>query len=270
MSEFFNEHTYYVFDNLLDKHTCSKMTEQIKKTPDKYIYNTRPQFIDNIAQYNTQFLEKQGYTKKYDAIYGEDIKTNCPLVHEFYTNPDIIKKLEGVVGCKLHPVPPHKTSDMAIQIYRAKGDSANWHFDRSIFNGARCFTFLVTIHNTSDQELLIWNEKYGNAKIKWEVGKAAIIEKFVTYHSVTPLNYGDRILLTLTYTEKPYTPTIMRPFEYVSNKVKNFSYLHFDCFTLVDWLIILLVFILILYLLRTAYYRRRTTSFKRSLFKYKI
>lgn len=75
------------------------------------------------------------------------------------------------------------------------------------------------------------NKKYGVEKIPWSIGKAVLIEKFKTYHSVTPLNNGERILITLSYAEKPYVPSMLRPIEYMSNKAKNYGYIGIDAFT---------------------------------------
>jgi hypothetical protein len=168
----------------------------------------------------------------------------------YYKDPDVIRELSRVAGCPLYTVPSKKTVDQAVQIYNTPGDSANWHHDRSIFNGGRTFTFLTVVHNTSNQELTVWTKKYGIEKLRWSVGKSVLIEKFVTYHSVTPLEYGSRILLTLTYTEKPYSPTILHPVEYTLNKMKNYSYLGMGAFTAIDYIIVvstLTIFVVLIY-----------------------
>jgi len=242
---FFMDHTYFKWDKLLDDDICERMSQQVKKTYEQgTYYNETPSIYDSLVQKNTAHIEKQGYTRKYKAIYGEYVKLKTPLIYDYYTNEDIINMLSAVAGCKLYPVPAYKTVDQAVQIYNTPGDGTNWHHDRSIFNGGRAFTFLTVIHNTSDQKLTVWTEKYGIEKIEWSVGKAVLIEKFKTYHSVTPLTYGERFLLTLTYSEKPYSPSILRPVEYVLNKTKNYGYLGFDAFTLVDWILIVMTIIL--------------------------
>lgn len=246
-SEFFNEHTYYKWQQLVDNETCANMAEQVRKAySTKLYYEERPGSFDFLAQRNTNHIEKQGYSRKYRAIYGENVKNMTPLIYEYYTNPQLIELLSNVVNCPLYTVPAYKTVDQAIQIYNQKGDGTNWHHDRCIFNGGRVFTFLTVIHNTSDQELTVWTEANGIEKLKWSVGMAVIIEKFKTFHSVTPLTFGERYLVTLTYCEKPYSPSILRPVEYIANKSKNFSYLGFDAFTLADWVIIITVIILII------------------------
>lgn len=141
--------------------------------------------------------------------------------------------------------------DQAVQYYRTPGDGTNWHHDRSIFNGGRAFTFLTVIHNTSDQELKVWTQKYGIETLPWKVGKAVIIEKFKTVHAVSTLHQGERILLTLTYVEKPYYPTILHPIEYFNNKAKNCGYIGMDAFTPIDYII---MFIMILIIITIIYY----------------
>lgn len=248
---FFMDHTYYKWDKLLDDKTCAEMSNQVRQAyNDGLYYNENPTIYDSLVQKNTRHIEKQGYTRKYKAIYGEYVKEKTPLIYDYYMNPDLIRLLSSVAGCQLHPVPAYKTVDQAIQIYNTPGDGTNWHHDRSIFNGGRAFTFLTVIYNTSDQKLTVWTEKYGTEQIEWSVGKAVFIEKFKTYHSVTPLGYGERFLLTLTYSEKPYSPSIFRPIEYMMNKTKNYGYLGFDAFTVLDWVIIIvafIVFVLIVY-----------------------
>lgn len=254
-SEFFNEHTYYMWPQLLDNESCARMTEQVQiaYNSNSY-YDTKPSVVDSIAQNNTKHIQTQGYTKKYRAIYGEKVKELTPSIYEYYTNPQLIGLLSSVTKCPLYPVPAYKTVDQAIQIYNQKGDGTNWHHDRSIFNGGRVFTFLTVIHNTSDQMLTIWTEKYNVESLKWSVGMAVLIEKFKTYHSVTPLNIGDRILVTLTYAEKPYTPSILRPVVYLSNKSKNYGYLGFDCFTITDWVIMILVMSIVIAIIGAIFY----------------
>jgi hypothetical protein len=261
--EFFNEHTYYMWDTFLDEKTCKLMSEQVFEAYKKGIYyDENPSVFDNLVQNNTKHIEKQGYTRKYKAIYGEDVKYLTPLIYDYYMNENVIKVLSDVCGCTLYPVPAYKTVDQAVQIYNTPGDGTNWHHDRSIFNGGRAFTFLTVIHNTSDQQLTVWTEKYGIEKIPWSVGKAVFIEKFKTYHSVTPLGYGQRILLTLTYCEKPYTPSIFRPIEYALNKSKNFGYIGFNSFTILDWSIVLLIILLIILCLYFLYKRSVKSSKK--------
>ena len=204
-------------------------------------YRENPTVIDSLVQKNTQHIGKQGYTRKYYAIYGDDVK-NLTLVYDYYTNPEVLRELSRVAGCQLYTVPSHKTVDLAVQIYKNQGDGTNWHHDRSIYNGGRCFTFLTVIHNTSDQKLTVWTDKYDKEVLPWTVGKAVLIEKFKTFHSVTPLQYGERILLTLTYSEKPYAPTLMHPREYLFNKAKNIAYLGADALTLQDYLITTIIF----------------------------
>ena len=246
MNSFFFDHTYFIWENLLDIETCQIMTNEVKNAYDQH-YVEKPKLYDSLLQKNTNHIEKQGYSRKYKAIYGDDVKNLTPSIYEYYTNENVINMLSDVAGCQLHIVPTHKTVDQAVQIYNEKGDGTNWHHDRSIFNGGRAFTFLTVIHNTSDQQLTIWTEKHGIEKIQWSVGKAVLIEKFVTYHSVTPLHSGERILLTLTYCEKPYSPCMLRPVEYIMNKSKNFGYMGFDAFTVNDYIVgIIVVFIVLI------------------------
>lgn len=244
-SHFFQDHTYWKWDYFLDEDTCKQMTSQVVDAYNKKkYYNTNPKWFDSIAQINTKHIEKQGYTKQYKAIYGEYVKDLTPLIYEYYVNPSVIQLLSSVTKCPMYPVPAYKTVDQAIQIYTEPGDGANWHHDRSIFGKGRCFTFLTVIHNSSDQRLTVWTDKYGIEEIKWSVGKAVLIEKFKTFHSVTPLTTGQRILLTLTYSEVPYKPTILRPIQYFQNKTKNFAYLGFDSFVTVDWIALIITIII--------------------------
>lgn len=245
---FFIDHTYYKWDKLLDDQTCNAMAAQARNAYNNgNYYDEKPAIYDSLIQKNTKHIEKQGYTRKYKAIYGDDVKTLTPLIYEYYTNENVIKMLSDVAGCHLHPVPTHKTVDLAVQIYSEPGDGTNWHHDRSIFNGGRAFTFLTVIYNTSDQQLTVWTDKYGTEKIQWSVGKAVLIEKFKTYHSVTPLGKGERMLLTLTYSEKPYSPSMLRPIEYFLNKSKNYGYLGFDAFTWLDYVVFVLTVLVIVY-----------------------
>lgn len=145
----------------------------------------------------------------------------------------------------MYPVPTYKTVDQSVQIYNEPGDGTNWHHDRSIFNGGRAFTFLFVIYNTSDQQLTVWTEQHGIEKIQWSVGKAVLIEKFKTYHSVTPLGHGERILVALTYSEIPYYPSIERPIEYVMNKAKNYGYLGLDAFDIIDYILLFIIFVIV-------------------------
>lgn len=252
-SLFFLDHTYFKWDKLLDDDTCRAMTRQVR---DAYrsgrYFDEKPSTFDSIVQKNTLHLEKQGYTRKYRAIYGDDVKNSTPLVYGYYTSERVVRMLSEVAGCRLHPVPTHKTVDQAIQIYSEPGDGTNWHHDRSIFNGGRAFTFLTVIHNTSDQQLTVWTEKYGIEKIRWSVGKAVLIEKFKTYHSVTALGHGERILLTLTYSEKPYSPSLLRPVEYFMNKTKNYGYLGVHAFTAMDAVIFAIIALAIALSVRSA------------------
>lgn len=48
-----------------------------------------------------------------------------------YTCPHIISMLERIIQCPLHYVPTYKTTDLAVQIYKNKGDGTNWHHDWS-------------------------------------------------------------------------------------------------------------------------------------------
>lgn len=243
-SQYFQDHTYWKWDSFLEEETCKEMTSQVVDVYNKNLtYNTNPKWYDSLAQMNTQHIEKQGYTKKYKAIYGEYVKDITPLIYEYYTNPNVIQILSSVTKCPMYPVPAYKTVDQAIQIYTEPGDGTNWHHDRSIFGEGRSFTFLTVIHNTSDQRLTVWTKKYGREEIRWSVGKAVLIEKFKTFHSVTPLTTGQRILLTLTYSEVPYKPTIFRPIQYFQNKTKNFAYLGFHSFVTLDWIIMFITII---------------------------
>ena len=100
---------------------------------------------------------------------------------------------------------------------------------------------MTVIQNTSNQELTVWTQNHGKESIKWEVGKAVLIEKFKTYHSVTPLDYGKRILLTMTYVKIPYYPTILIPKQYILNKMKNWGYMGIHCVTPLDYMIVFLI-----------------------------
>lgn len=251
---FFNMHTYYAWDNFLNQSKCEEMTKEIFQVQQKF-HQKKPQLYHKLVQYNTQHLPTQGLTHKYQAIHGDTIKYFVPSVWEYYINPDIIQKLSKVAGVQLYTVPSHNTVDQSIQLYSKKGDSANWHHDRSIFNEGRVFTFLTVVHNTSDQELLIWTKQFGTEKIKWEVGKAALIEKFKTFHSVTPLNYGERILITLTYVEKPYYPTMLNPLQYIQNKTKNVGYIGTRALNINDfWIINFILFFVVFMIIITTYY----------------
>jgi len=232
-NDFFKSHTYYVFDNILSKSICSSMTSEVFQTyqSGNGIYNTNPKFYDNLIQSNTSHIDKQGYSRKYN----------------------LIEILSNVTGCKLHVVPTYKTVDQAIQIYNSVGDGTNWHHDRSIFNGGRSFTFLTVIHNTSNQCLTVWTEKYGKEIIEWKTGKAVLIEKFVTYHSVTPLEYGDRILLTFTYSEYPYSLSLLHPKQYILNKFKNYGYLGHHALDVIDFLIFFIIICIIILIVTMVY-----------------
>jgi hypothetical protein len=254
---FFMSHTYYAWDNFVPKQLCEQMTKEVFASFDKH-YTELPSAFDSIVQKNTNHLEKQGYTRKYRAIYGDDVKA-LTSIYSYYTDPNVIRQLSEVAGCSLHTVPTNKTVDLAVQIYMDKGDGTNWHHDRSIFNDGRSFTFLTVIHNTSDQKLTVWTQEYGKEVLPWAPGKAVLIEKFKTYHSVTPLEYGERILLTLTYAEKPYYPTMLHPTQYILNKTKNYGYLGIDAFTPADYIvmfIILVIFILVIYYLYQKFLKK--------------
>ncbi len=131
----------------------------------------------------------------------------------------MIDHVSRVVGCRVHTVPSDRTVDQAVQIYTDRGDGASWHHDRSVFNGGRVFTVLIVPFNTSDQRLRVWTPNHGIEELRWRNGMLVVIEKFRTFHAVTPLQSGQRILLTFTYAELPYVPTMLRPIEYALNKV---------------------------------------------------
>ena len=189
---------------------------------------------------NTHHLDRQGVSRKFKAIYGEDVRKFTPLVYSYYTNPDVITELSRVTGCPLYTVPLDSHSvDVGIQLYDREGDGTDWHQDRGIYNGGRSFTFLTVIHNTSDQVLNVWTSKNDKEELKWEVGRAVLIEKGKTVHSVTPLLQGSRILLSFTYTEIPYYPTIMRPVEYSKNKIRDIGNLGIKALSVLDWTFIL-------------------------------
>lgn len=251
-SVFFSDHEYYVFDNLIDKSLCNKMSDQILRIDDKYAYIETPQWYDKILQYNTSHIPGQSkYSRKYKAFYGDTVKDYATLVYDFYRSPETIQALEKTVGCSLHTIPTYKSSDISIQIYQNEGDGTNWHHDRSTYNGGRVFTFLVVTQNTSDQSFLVWTEKYGTETIPWTTGKCVVIEKFKTYHSVTPLHSGNRILLTLTYTEKPFYGSILQPYSYFMNRVKHMGHLGINALTIYDiiflCLMTILIYIILLY-----------------------
>lgn len=252
--DYFLDHTYYELHNVLSPNRCKKIADEILDyEKHNKMYRESERFYDSIIQYNAWNLEKQGKTRQYTAIYADQIRDHLSHVYDYYLDPNVIEQLSMVAGCKLYPVPAYKTVDLTIQIYSGVGDGANWHHDRSIFNGGRCFTFLTVVYNTSDQVLMVWSEKYGYEKIVWNPCKTVLIEKFKTYHSVSPLNYGKRILLTFTYTEKPFELSLIHPISYYLNKSKNFGYIGFDAFDGIDYTIIMLITIFFAYLVAKLY-----------------
>jgi hypothetical protein len=83
-SDFFKSHDYFKFDNLLDEETCSKMTREVyDATKKSKVYNETPQLFDNIVQSNTKHIEKNGYTRKYNAMYGESIQKHMPSIYNY-------------------------------------------------------------------------------------------------------------------------------------------------------------------------------------------
>jgi hypothetical protein len=245
MNEFFEDHTYCIVPNILTNDRCNKMMNEVVNYNKKY-YVEKPIVFDKLVQLNTKNLETQGPTRKYKAIYADEIKDMLPEVYSYYLDPDVISKLSQIVGVQLYSVPAYKTVDISVQIYEHEGDGANWHHDRSIYNGGRSFTFLSVIQNTSNQELTVWTEKYGIEKIKWSPCKTVLIEKFKTFHSVTPLTKGTRILLTFTYSEIPFKLSLMHPISYCLNKIKNFGYIGFDAFDFLDYTLVIITIIIII------------------------
>jgi len=241
---FFADHTYAAFPGRVSNDACEHMTREMlwaRKT--RGCYRSTPKVWDRLAQTNTTHIDtnNDAPTRKYCAIYGDVIRESIPSVIALYNDPDLIKLVSDTVGCQVHTVPTHRTVDLSVQMYSEEGDGASWHHDRSVFNGGRVFTVLLVPFNTSDQKLCVWTDKYKQEQLVWEAGMLVVIEKFKTFHSVTPLKSGSRILLTMTYSERPYSPSMLRPIEYGQNKVKNFAYLGTDSFTRGDWTVIAVV-----------------------------
>lgn len=93
--EFFNQHTYYTWENFIDVRKCLVMTNEVKKAFNNInAYKEKPGLLDDLIQNNTKHLEKIGKTRKYEAIYGEMIKNNTPTIFEYYNNQQVIKKYQ--------------------------------------------------------------------------------------------------------------------------------------------------------------------------------
>ena len=76
---------------------CERMSKEADKATAHY-FKEKPTFYDNIVQKNTKHIEKQGYSRKYHALYGDDVRRKCPRIYQYYTHPDTIKTLEKVAA----------------------------------------------------------------------------------------------------------------------------------------------------------------------------
>jgi hypothetical protein len=186
--------TFKVFPAHCDVDDMSAVVQHIKKQ-----YAGAVMVAVGVSAGANLLVKDDAPTRKYCALYSDIIREEMPSVSACYRDSALIDHVSRVVGCKVHAVPNDRTVDQSVQIYTDKGDGASWHHDRSVFNGGRVFTVLIVPFNTSDQRLRVWTKKHGVEELQWHNGMLVVIEKFRTFHSVTPLQNGQPI--TFTYAE---------------------------------------------------------------------
>jgi hypothetical protein len=83
--DFFMDHTYCAWNDFVPLDRCRKMTDEIST---KQLYVERPTVADGIVQLNTRHLDTQGYTRKYHAIYGDDVKA-IESIYAYSSNVEV-------------------------------------------------------------------------------------------------------------------------------------------------------------------------------------
>jgi hypothetical protein len=231
-----------------------KLLTEILKKGKHHIINNTDKDINIIvgASLDRQFYDIK-YDKKehdinlqYNLIDGSDIQKYFPDLHYYYHNciADIISK---IIGTPVYPLNEANTINNSLLIYENENDSIRWHTDKSMFNGKRAYTVLIYLYNDSSQNLCYIH--YDNKEkecVFTDVNSCIILEQFHLEHMVTPIKSNEKkIAWSMIFAEDMNLDT---PQSYFLDKMKNFGFIGLRAFNNMDYLQVILIIIIIIYI----------------------
>ena len=158
----------WIEDNFFNKDKFELILEESMKLIDNLNSDQR------VSERQTLCLNPKKYTKLYDMIYDD------PKFREYIGNISSLKM-------KSRPTYP-----IEIRKYPTGSKGMQWHKDLSLFS-PDCYEVVLTLENTSDSKF-----KYDFINRKSLLTKAntlTIVKPNGVLHKVTPVNYGQRVIL---------------------------------------------------------------------------